>query len=157
MTTSGQRDFDFLMGRWRVAHRRLVLRLAGSDDWQVFGGRCEAKATLAGHGNLDDNVLELPAGTYRAMAMRAFDPATRLWAIWWLDGRTPHRLDPPVVGRFEHGVGTFEADDLFEGRPVRVRFRWTDTATPSPHWEQAFSADGGATWEVNWTMRFTRA
>ena len=25
-----------------------------------------------------------------------------------------------------------------------------------PEWEQAFSGDGGATWETNWTMRFQR-
>ena len=35
-----------------------------------------------------------------------------------------------------------------------------DSPNPTPgtaaRWEQAFSADGGATWEVNWVMEFTR-
>ena len=62
-----------------------------------------------------------------------------------------------MVGRFEAGIGTFYADDSFGGRPIRVRFLWTGTGTPSPRWEQAFSTDGGATWETNWEMDFTPA
>jgi hypothetical protein len=61
------------------------------------------------------------------------------------------------VGRFADGVGTFLADDTLRGQPIRVRFRWSDTATPIPCWEQAFSPDGGDSWEINWVMRFTRA
>jgi hypothetical protein len=88
--------------------------------------------------------------------LRAFDAATGLWSIWWLDGRDPHRLDPPMVGGFDDGLGTFFADDLFEGRPIRVRFLWRVADPQSPRWEQAFSIDGGEKWETNWTMDFAR-
>ena len=156
-TIAGRDDFAFLSGRWNVQHRRLVARLAGSEDWQEFAGTTELWPLLGGAGNVDDNFLDLPGDPYRAASLRSFDPATGLWSIWWLDARRPGAIDVPVVGRFVDGVGTFEADDTFEGRPIRVRFRWTRTATSSPRWEQAFSADGGATWETNWEMDFTRA
>lgn len=149
-------DFDFLTGAWRVAHHRLKERLAGCDVWEDFDGLCTAQKTLGGQGNFDDNVLELPGGTYRAVTFRAFDPQTRQWAIWWLDARWPHALDVPVKGRFEDGVGTFYADDTLNGRPIRVRFQWTHIDTPQPRWAQAFSPDDGVTWETNWTMQFTR-
>jgi hypothetical protein len=84
-------------------------------------------------------------------------PAGGTWAIWWLDGRNPHALDVPVIGRFEGGVGSFHADDVLDGAPVRMRFLWLRTDTAMPRWEQALSADGGATWETNWTMDFERA
>ncbi len=145
-------DFDFLVGRWRVEHRRLVSRLVRCTEWQTFSGTCECRLVLGGAGNIDDNVLELPGGTYRAVTLRTFDAATGLWSIWWFDGRQPHRVDPPVVGRFEAGVGTFYADDQLDGTPIRVRFRWQVAA--APRWEQAFSADGGATWETNWEATF---
>ena len=54
-------------------------------------------------------------------------------------------------------VGVFEGEDTFEGRPIRVRFTWTGVTTETPHWEQAFSEDGGETWETNWVMDFTPA
>ena len=155
--TSDEHDFDFLIGRWDVAHRRLEKRLEGCDAWQEFAGTCSMQRTLGGRGNVDDNVIEMPGAPYRAVTLRAFDAAKRLWAIWWLDGRHPHRLDPPLVGAYEDGVGTFFADDSFEGRPIRVRFLWTLTRTASPQWQQSFSADGGTTWEPNWTMRFVRS
>ena len=149
-------DFDFYMGTWRVHHRRLKERLAGSDDWAEFEGTSRAWPILDGAGNIDDNVLELPTGTYRAISLRTFDPATDQWSIWWLDGRNPGRLDPPVVGGFRDGVGTFLAADTFNGRRILVRFRWSDMTDTTCRWEQAFSTDGGTTWEVNWIMESTR-
>jgi len=158
LSASAVRDFDFLHGRWRVHHRRLKDRLVDSADWQEFEGTCVNWPTLEGAGNVDDNVLELPSGTYRAMSIRAFDPASNRWAIWWLDARFPHGpLDPPMVGGFsEDGVGQFLADTTHGGTPIVMRFLWTGVASGTPRWEQAFSTDGGSTWEVNWVMTFER-
>lgn len=149
-------DFDFLPGRWRVHHRRLTERLAGSDTWEEFEGTSTAWPLLAGAGNVDDNVLELPGGTYRAVSVRSFDPATNAWSIWWLDGRNPAVLDPPVVGGFADGVGTFVGRDTFREQPILVRFVWSPIDAMTWRWEQAFSPDDGATWEVNWVMELTR-
>lgn len=155
--TDHARDFDFLVGKWRVKHRQLKDRLAGSEDWIEFGGTSELWATLNGHGNVDDNYLDNPGGPYRAMTVRTYNPDSKNWAIWWVDARNPHRIDPPVFGNFRDNVGTFEGDDIFDGRPIRVRFTWTRVSANSARWEQAFSPDGGKSWETNWQMEFERA
>ena len=148
--------FAWQEGRWNVRHRKLRERLTGCTDWQEFDGTCAAWPVLGGQGNIEDNALDDPSGAYRAIAVRAFDPAAGLWSIWWLDGRSPANLDVPVRGRFENGIGTFLADDVLEGRPIKIRFRWSGITADSAVWEQAFSADGGESWEVNWVMDFTR-
>ena len=151
-------DFDFEIGAWRVRHRRLKERLVGCTDWEEFEGTSEMRPVLGGNGNIEDNLIHFPAGPYRAIAIRAFDPSSGTWAIWWLSSLDPHRLDVPVVGSFENGLGTFLArETLADGRPVLVRFLWCDTTTPTPRWEQAMSLDDGESWETNWTMAFTRA
>jgi len=61
-----------------------------------------------------------------------------------------------VVGSFDGNVGTFEGEDVHAGRPILVRYTWSRVDTPSPRWEQAFSEDGGQTWETNWINDFTR-
>ncbi|MEZ4702543.1 MAG: hypothetical protein R2834_19575 [Rhodothermales bacterium] len=150
-------DFDFILGDWRVRHRRLNERLAGCTEWTAFAGRSSTRKILEGFGNVEDNVLSFPEGGVRAAAFRSFDTKTRTWAIWWLDGRNPHHLDTPVIGSFTEGVGVFYADDTFNGRPIKVRFIWKAHPGGNPTWEQAFSADGGESWETNWTMEFVRS
>jgi hypothetical protein len=149
-------DFDFEFGSWRVRHRRLRTRLAGADNWDDFEGTSTTQPILGGAGNLEDNLIHFPGGSYRAIALRSFDASKGLWAIWWLDQRAPHGLDVPVVGRFDGNEGRFDAQDTHEGRPVLLRFTWAKDAGKGPRWSQALSEDDGATWEVNWTMDFER-
>lgn len=154
---SGVHDFDFLIGQWHVHHRRLKERLAHSNEWIEFEGESTARTVLGGTGNIDDNLLQLPGGSYRAVTLRAFDPANRLWSIWWLDARAPQGpLDPALRGSFVNGIGTFFANDTFAGRPIRVRYIWSHITAKSCQWEQAFSDDGGKSWETNWVMLFSR-
>jgi hypothetical protein len=155
-TRDGRHDFDFLLGAWTVKHRRLRTRLAGDTTWDLFDGTCAALPILGGLGNLDDNLINLPEGAYRAVTMRAYHVEARQWSIWWLDARRSD-VDPPMRGAFADDVGIFHGDDMLDGRSVRVRFVWSEITPQSARWEQAFSGDGGTTWEVNWVMDFRRA
>jgi hypothetical protein len=151
----GAGDFDFLHGSWRVEHRQRRERLAGCDEWIEFGGTMEVDPILGGLGNFDRNVIDLPDGRYEASTLRLFHPDTDQWSLHWIDGRDP-KIDPPLYGRFEGGIGTFFGDDAFRGQPIRLRFLWQRPTPVTARWEQAFSADGGATWETNWIMEFSR-
>jgi hypothetical protein len=149
-------DFDFFMGRWNVRNRRLARRLAGCDDWDEFPAKVAARPLPGGLGNEDVFCTEYGGG-FIGMSFRLFDPATGLWSIYWADSRRPGRLDPPVVGSFAGDSGVFEGEDTLRGQPICMRFTWSGVTTPTPRWEQAFSGDGGETWETNWVMDFTRA
>jgi hypothetical protein len=154
--TGTAHDFDFLFGRWTVLNRRLRRRLAGADEWDEFTAVSVARPLLDGLGNEDEFRTDHDGGMV-GMAFRFFDPKTRLWSIYWADSRRCGQLDPPVVGSFVDGTGLFEGSDTFQGRPILVRFTWSRVDTPEPRWEQAFSADGGQTWETNWIMEFSPA
>jgi hypothetical protein len=154
--TGGPDDWAFLGGKWNVRHHRLKERLVGDTRWEDFDGTCENWPLMGGQGNVDDNVLELPGGTYRGVGVRAFNAQTRQWSIWWIDSRIA-TLDPPVRGGFKDGVGTFVGADTHKGTPIIARFRWTEITANTAKWDQAFSTDGGKTWETNWRMEFARA
>jgi hypothetical protein len=155
---SGLHDFDLRVGEWVSHNRRLKERLAGNHEWVEFDGTQSFRLLMDGFANVDENVLSLPGDVYKGVTLRAYDSKTGQWAIWWLDGRNPFgEMDPPVKGRFVNGVGVFYANDTLRGKPVRVRFTWSAITANSAHWEQAFSPDGGKTWEVNWTTDFSRA
>jgi len=148
-------DFDFWFGSWDVRNRWLRRRLAGSDDWEEFDATVVAQPLLDGVGNEDEFRTD-HAGGFIGMSFRFFDPERRRWSIYWADSRRPGELDPPVFGTFSGDVGLFEGEDVHRGRPILVRFTWSGVTTPTPRWEQAFSDDGGRTWETNWVMDFTR-
>ena len=153
---TGLHDFDFEVGEWRVHHR--VKRPAGSQQWLEFDGVCSNRSLMDGRANAEDHVFNKPTGVTRGVGLRAYDPKTSQWAIWWIDGRDPFgALDPPVIGRFDNGVGTFYSDGTLDGKSVRTRFIWSNITPTSARWEQAYSSDAGKTWETNWVMEFRRA
>jgi hypothetical protein len=153
---NGVHDFDFFPGTWKVAHRRLKRRLAACEEWEEFSGTSIARKLLGGFGNVDENEIRFPDGTYIGVTFRTYDPDTGLWSIWWLDSRNPGHLDPPVVGKFQNGTGVFQCEDNFEGRPILVRYVWSRITPTSCRWEQAFSPDTGKSWETNWVMDFVK-
>ncbi len=152
---SGARDFDFLMGSWRVHNRVLRKQPTGRTEWEEWEATSVARPLLDGLGNEDEFRADYGAG-FVAMSFRFFNPETRLWSIYWVDSRYCGVLGPPVFGSFTGDGGVFEGTDTFEGKPYLVRYCWSGVTTPTPKWEQSFSEDGGETWDLNWVMEFTR-
>ena len=144
-------DFDFLVGRWNIANRRLRQRHVGSSDWDEFAAQSQAFVHLDGRVSVDEN--HFPTRGFSGCSVRTLDLATRRWAIYWIDSRTG-TLFPPVHGGFAGDRGEFYGDDDDEGQPVKVRFIWT-RGRDAARWEQAFSLDGER-WEINWVMEFRR-
>jgi hypothetical protein len=152
-------DFDFFFGSWHQENRKRVKPLVhGETDWVEFESTTEAGPILGGAGNIDTfRAPEFPGRPgFEGFTLRLYEPRTGLWRIWWASIVGDGLLEPPVLGRFEDGVGVFECDEVIDGVPVKVRFTWKDITPDSATWEQSFSFDGGATWDPNWITRHTR-
>jgi hypothetical protein len=150
-------DFDFLTGTWHVQHHKLRSRLTGCTEWDDFESTFEARTHLGGLVSVDEGALTgVDGATYRGMTFRTYDVEAREWRLHWFDSRNLAWDVAPVRGRFVDGVGEFVAEDVHAGVPILCRFRWTVHSPEKAGWEQAFSTDDGATWEVNWEMVETR-
>jgi len=149
-------DFDFLYGKWTMHNRRLLKRLAGSRDWVEFDATSDCHPLPGGLGNEDVYRTDYWPN-FVGLSLRIFNPKTRQWSISWVDNHnTPGVLQPPQIGTFSNDVGIFDAADMFNGKPVVVRFIWKKFDNDHARWEQAFSPDNGKTWETNWIMDLTR-
>jgi hypothetical protein len=158
VVSPAQRDFDFLQGRWTVHNRRLERPLdPDSTEWREFTMEVENRPLPGGLGNLDTYcTAEFPGQPeFAALALRLFDRDSELWRIWWVSSSSAGQLDTPVLGRFAGRHGRFECDDVLAGWPVKVRYEWWREAS-TPRWQQAFSFDGGRTWNENWLMEWHR-
>jgi hypothetical protein len=145
--TGGQHDFDFLAGSWLMTNWRLRQRGVGRRDWDIFTSHLRAWTLLGGVANGDEVVF--PTKGWSGTTFRHFDVEKRQWSIYWVNSRDG-KLQAPVTGGFDGDVGLFYGEDIDEGRPVLVEYRWTRLSPNRARWEQAFSYDGGETWEVNW-------
>jgi hypothetical protein len=107
-------------------------------------------------GNIDEFEIDAPGGGVEAVTVRLYSPTNKEWSIYWATSPGEGRFDVPMMGGFEGQRGEFYSQEVFEGRHIFSRFIWTVTSTDACRWEQAYSADGGRTWETNWIMDFTR-
>ena len=154
---NGLADFDFEIGTWKVHHRYLKTQPDGKQQWIEFEGTSVMRKIMDGLANLEENVFNTATGVRRGVALRSFDREKGTWAIWWLDERFPHgAMDPPVIGKFENGIGSFYSESVVNGKSVRTRYQWSHITATSAQWDQASSTDGGETWLPNWIMTFTR-
>lgn len=145
----GIHDFDWELGVWETQVRRLVRPLSGSTEWAEYKGTSVVKPVMEGKANLVELDVTGPSGRILGIALRLYNPGARQWSLNYSNSRTG-TLSPPYVGAFRDGTGVFYGVDEADGRVVLARFVITRPATDVAHFEQAFSLDGGATWEVNW-------
>jgi len=152
----GQHDFDFLFGRWKVHCRRLLSPLTGSHQWIEFDGTNVVHKVWDGRANMDEFEADTPSGHIEGMTIRTYSVKSHQWSIYWSSQANGTVDFPPMVGEFKQGRGEFFDAEDYKGRGIFVRFTWIVNSPNSCHWEQAFSADGGNTWETNFAWDLTR-
>jgi len=154
----GQHDFDYLVGSWNIHLKRLLHPLTGSNEWIEFDGTVVCRQVWNGHAEVEEfNVDSQEKNIHiHGLAVRLYNPASRQWTIYWANEKNGVMDAAPQVGHFRDGRGEFYGQDTLDGRPIFVRFTWTNTSSLAPHFEQAYSDDGGKTWEVNWVTEQTR-
>ena len=151
----GQHDFDFEIGSWKTHLSRLDHPLSGSHNWIEYDGTTEVRKVWDGSANLVELDVSGPAGRIEALSLRLYNPASRQWSLNFANSRGG-TLGVPTVGAFKDGRGEFYDQEQFGDRTVLVRFVISDITADSCHFEQAFSVDGGRSWEVNWIATDTR-
>jgi hypothetical protein len=151
----GQRDFDFHIGTWKTHLKRLLKPLSGSTEWTEYEGTTIVRKVWDGRANLVELVADGPAGHFEGLSLRLYNQQSRQWSLNFANARSG-TLSPPTIGGFKDGRGEFYNQETYDGRAVLVRFVISDITADSVRFEQAFSDDGGRTWEVNWVAVDTR-
>jgi hypothetical protein len=151
----GQHDFDFEIGAWKTHLKRLLNPLTGSNKWVEYEGTTVVRKVWNGRANLVELVADGPAGHFEGLSLRLYNPQSRQWSLNFasVNGGV---MTEPTIGEFKNGRGEFFSQETLDGRAIFVRFVISDITPNSCRFEQAFSDDGGKTWEVNWIATDTR-
>lgn len=155
LVRDGQHDFDFEIGNWNTSLKRLVNPLTGSGTWVEYKGTTTVRKVCNGRANLVELKVEGAAGQIEGLSLRLYNPQSRQWSLNFANTRSG-LLTTPTIGEFKNGRGEFYAQETLNGRAILVRFVIIMISPDSCRFEQAFSDDGGRTWELNWIAVDTR-
>lgn len=150
----GKHDFDWDIGIWKTHQRRLLKPLTGSTTWVDYEGTDLVRKVWEG---ASEGIVEAdgPAGHLEIFTLRLYNPAAHQWGISFATS-AGGSLSAPAIGEFKNGRGDFYDQESYNGRTILLRFSVFDIAASSCRFEQAFSDDGGKTWEVNFVVDETR-
>jgi hypothetical protein len=151
----GQHDFDFEIGTWKTHLKRLLHPLTGSTTWVEYDGITVVRKVWNGRANILELEADGPAGHFLGMNLRLYNPESHQWSLNFSNSASG-TLSQPTIGEFKNGRGEFYDQEALDGRAILVRFVISDITANFCRFEQAFSDDGGKTWEVNWIATDTR-
>jgi hypothetical protein len=151
----GSHDFDFDIGNWKTHLSRLAHPLTGSTTWVEYDGTTVVRKVWDGRANLVELEVSGPGGHIEALSLRLYNPEAHQWSLNFSNS-SGGTLGVPTVGEFKNGRGEFYDQESLGSRSILVRFVISPVSADECHFEQAFSSDGGKTWEVNWIATDTR-
>lgn len=144
-----EHDFDFNMGRWHTSIRALLNPLSAPNTWTNLQGTHTVYRVWDAWADIGQLEVDGPSGHEEFMALRLYDRKTQQWRVYFANSAAG-TLDPPMIGGFKDGVGTFVFLDEVEGKTVLVRNVWSGITAKECHQDWAVSADGGKSWVPTW-------
>jgi hypothetical protein len=151
----GSHDFDVEIGTWKTHLKRLRQPLTGSSSWVEYEGRTIVRKVWDGRANLVELVADGPAGHFEGLSLRLYNAESAQWSLNF-SSINSGVLAIPTMGEFNNGRGEFYNQETLNGRAILVRFIISHVTPDLCQFEQAFSDDGGKSWEVNWMVTDTR-
>jgi hypothetical protein len=151
----GSHDFDFEIGTWKTHLKVLQHPLTGSTTWVEFNGTSVVHKIWNGKANMVELSVDGPGGHLEGLNLHLYNPESHQWSLNFANSKVG-TLGVPTVGAFNNGRGEFYDMEPINGKIILVRNVWSDMTAKACHFEQAFSADGGRTWETNWIADDTR-
>jgi hypothetical protein len=154
---SAAHDFDWEIGTWSTEVRVRRNPMTGeAPQWVEYAGTSVVKPLLDGRANFVELSVAGASGKIEGGSLRLYGSQSGRWSLNYANLRNG-LLTSPVHGSFNaNGRGLFYGQDTLDGRTILVRFVITKVSANEARFEQAYSADGGITWEDNWIAVDTR-
>lgn len=134
------RQFDFWIGEWT---------LTWGDAHQ---GTNRIRSILDGH-VIREEFDGMPSAPFRGLSISVYTPSIDKWRQTWVDNSGSY-LD--FVGGFADGTMILTRTAVEESPPALQRMVWFNIAEDRLDWNWERSEDSGASWQVQWAIRYMR-
>ncbi len=150
----GSHDFDFGIGTWKTHIRRLLHPLTGSNAWTTLDGTVVTRKLWKGRAQLEEIEADGPNGHFEGLNLFLYNPQAHQWSLTW-SSSSDGILGIPTIGEFKNGRAEIFDQETFNGRTILARGIWSEIKAKTHRFEQAYSDDGGKTWETNFIAEKT--
>jgi hypothetical protein len=150
----GSHDFDFGVGTWKTHIRRLLHPLTGSNTWTTLDGRVVTRKIWKGRAALEEIEADGPNGHFEGLNLFLYNPQAHQWSLTW-SSSSDGILGIPTIGEFKNGRAEIFDQETLNGRTILARGIWSEIKAKTHRFEQAYSDDGGKTWETNFIAEKT--
>jgi hypothetical protein len=144
----GQHDFDFNFGKWRSHIQTLAHPLTGSTTWVKTEATITVSKIWDGKANVEELEIDGPGGHFEGTNLYLYNPQSHQWSQT-LAVSAVGTLGVPATGEFKNGRGELYSQEVHNGRTILLRIIWSEIKPDSHRFEEAYSDDGGKTWETN--------
>lgn len=151
----GAHDFDFNFGVWKSHISRLVHPLTGSQESIELNGTVAVRKVWDGKAWLEEMEADGPKGHWEGMSVFLYNPHSHQWSQTFVNS-AQGMFTGAMTGSFHDGRGELYSQDTVDGRAVLVRGTWSNIAADSHRYQEAYSTDGGKTWQTVFTADLTR-
>jgi hypothetical protein len=155
ITRDGAHDFDFNFGMWKSHITRLVHPLTESKESVELNGTVTVRKVWDGKAALEEMEADGPKGHWEGMSLFLYNPQSHEWSQTFINS-AQGVFAGALTGSFHDGRGELYSQDTAAGRVVLVRGTWSNIAPDSHRYEEAYSSDGGKTWQTVFTADLTR-
>lgn len=150
----GQHDFDFNLGTWKT-HIHRVSHPPGAQPASVeITGTVTVRPIWGGRAQLEEIEADGPQGHWQGATLFLYNPKARQWTQTYFDSANP--VPSTTTGGFADGRGELYSQDIVDGKAILVRGTWSDIRPDSHRYEEAWSHDGGRTWETMFSAQLER-
>lgn len=155
--TDGSHEYDFDLGTWHTHTTRMLHPLSGKQEWTELDGTTVVTPVWGGRANLAEYKAVGPNGPIELLALRIYNPKTHEWSINFATPGRGELSNTPGIGAFNNGRVEFYDQERYNDKAILLRFSMWGITPDTAQSEQAFSTDGGKTWETNWINKYTRS
>jgi hypothetical protein len=151
----GAHDFDFNFGVWKSHITRLVHPLTDSKESIELNGTVAVRKVWDGKAWLEEMEADGPKGHWQGMTLFLYNPQSHQWSQTFVNS-SQGVVAGTLTGSFQDGREELYSQDTVDGRAILVRGTWSNIAADSHRYQEAYSTDGGKTWQTVFTADLIR-
>ena len=152
----GLHDVDFNLGKWHTSIRRYADPFSAPSHFASLEGTVTVRPVWNGKALLEEIEADGPNGHWQGLTLFLYNPQSGQWSQNYANAAQGHFEAAATIGEQRGRDIELYSTDTAGGRAILVKGLWSEIEPDSHRYTEAYSDDGGRTWQTAFDARLTR-